>query len=192
VVVDDVGSGEVLDVVASGVVVVDVRSGVVVDDVGSGVVVDEVGSGVVVDDVGSGVVVDDVGSGVVHAASPGAVLYFPATHAVHVPPLRPVYPALHEQLCTTVLPLAETEFTGHCRHTASGCFHPFKLLQRFFTKPWAARAAHKFVGDSLKHVDSFKKLAYVPTLKLFNCEDAAVMVEGILHSKPVSGRHPPK
>ena len=68
----------------------------------------------------------------VHAAEPVAVLYFPATHAVHVPPLGPVYPALHEQLCTTVLPLAETEFTGHCRHTALGCFHPFKLLQSFF------------------------------------------------------------
>jgi hypothetical protein len=68
----------------------------------------------------------------VHGAEPGAVLYFPDTHAVHVPPLGPVYPVLHEQLCTTVLPLAETEFTGHCRHTALGCFHPFKLLQRFF------------------------------------------------------------
>ena len=67
-----------------------------------------------------------------HAAGPVAALNFPAPHAVHVPPLGPVYPALHEQLCTTVLPLAETEFTGHCRHTALGCFHPFKLLQRFF------------------------------------------------------------
>ena len=82
----------------------------------------------------------------VHGAEPGAVLYFPYTHAVHVPPLGPVYPALHEQLCTTVLPLAETEFTGHCRHTASGWFHPLKLLQRFFKKLWSA---HKFVVDAL-------------------------------------------
>ena len=30
----------------------------------------------------------------VHAAGPVAFLYLPASHAVHVPPLGPVYPAL--------------------------------------------------------------------------------------------------
>ena len=33
----------------------------------------------------------------VHAAGPVASLYLPASHAVHVPPLGPVYPALHAQ-----------------------------------------------------------------------------------------------
>jgi hypothetical protein len=33
----------------------------------------------------------------VHAAGPVAFLYLPASHAVHVPPLGPVYPALHAQ-----------------------------------------------------------------------------------------------
>jgi hypothetical protein len=31
----------------------------------------------------------------VHAAGPVASLYFPASHAVHVPPFGPVNPALH-------------------------------------------------------------------------------------------------
>jgi len=39
----------------------------------------------------------------VHAAVPASVLYFPATHAVHVPPSAPVYPALHLQLPTVPL-----------------------------------------------------------------------------------------
>jgi hypothetical protein len=33
----------------------------------------------------------------VHAPAPGASLYLPASHAVHVPPLGPVYPVLHAQ-----------------------------------------------------------------------------------------------
>ena len=33
----------------------------------------------------------------VHAPAPGESLYFPVSHAVHVPPLGPVYPALHAQ-----------------------------------------------------------------------------------------------
>ena len=33
----------------------------------------------------------------VHALAPGASLYFPASHAVHGPPLGPVYPVLHSQ-----------------------------------------------------------------------------------------------
>jgi hypothetical protein len=42
----------------------------------------------------------------VHAAEPGTVLYFPATHAVHVPPLGPVNPRLQRQLSSAVAPVA--------------------------------------------------------------------------------------
>ena len=34
----------------------------------------------------------------VQDAGPDASLYLPASHTVHVPPLLPVYPALHAQL----------------------------------------------------------------------------------------------
>jgi len=40
----------------------------------------------------------------VHAASPAAVLNFPASHAVHDPPSTPVYPGL--QIQSVGLPLA--------------------------------------------------------------------------------------
>ena len=33
----------------------------------------------------------------VHAPAPGESLYLPVSHTVHVPPLGPVYPALHSQ-----------------------------------------------------------------------------------------------
>jgi hypothetical protein len=45
-------------------------------------------------------------------------LYFPATHVKHDPPFAPVYPNVHEQFVTTVLPAAETEFTGHAEQAA--------------------------------------------------------------------------
>ena len=40
----------------------------------------------------------------VHAPAPGESLYFPVSHAVHVPPLGPVYPALHAQSPLASLP----------------------------------------------------------------------------------------
>jgi hypothetical protein len=52
-------------------------------------------------------------------ALPVTDLYFPATHAVHVSPLAPVYPNKHEQFVTAVLPTAETEFTGHAEQAAA-------------------------------------------------------------------------
>jgi hypothetical protein len=56
----------------------------------------------------------------VHAASPGAVLYFPATQPTHVPPLGPVYPRLQRQAETAVCPVADvTEFAGQVEHELS-------------------------------------------------------------------------
>ena len=43
-----------------------------------------------------------------HAALPMTFLYLPAAHALHVPPLGPVYPGLHTQLVRAVDP------TGAC------------------------------------------------------------------------------
>ena len=69
----------------------------------------------------------------VHSVEPVTVLNFPAAQAEHVPPSGPVCPRAQRQAETAVCPVADvTEFTGHCRHTALGRFHPFKLLQRFF------------------------------------------------------------
>ena len=49
----------------------------------------------------------------VHTLGPVAALYFPASHAVHRPPLGPVYPALQAQLVCDPLDAAANEFAGH-------------------------------------------------------------------------------
>ena len=54
----------------------------------------------------------------VHPTEPISSLYFPASHAVHVAPLAPVYPALHWQLVETLLPVGEIEFGGQELHAA--------------------------------------------------------------------------
>jgi hypothetical protein len=49
-----------------------------------------------------------------HAAAPVSILYFPATQAVHGPPLGPVCPRAQRQAETAVCPVADvTEFAGH-------------------------------------------------------------------------------
>jgi hypothetical protein len=50
----------------------------------------------------------------VHAAEPVNILYFPATHASHVPPSGPVNPRLHTQLVSAVDPATDCESAGHC------------------------------------------------------------------------------
>jgi hypothetical protein len=53
----------------------------------------------------------------VHVPMPTAVLYVPATHATHASPsVDPEYPALHEQLVSTVLAPTENVFAGQSRH----------------------------------------------------------------------------
>ncbi len=54
-----------------------------------------------------------------HNAAPAVFLYFPATHAVHVPPFVPVYPRLQRQLALRVLPLGEFENVGQLTHEIS-------------------------------------------------------------------------
>jgi len=48
-----------------------------------------------------------------HALDPVAVLYFPAAHAEHTPPLGPVYPALHAQSVCDPLLAPANAFAGH-------------------------------------------------------------------------------
>jgi hypothetical protein len=43
----------------------------------------------------------------VHGIDPATFLYFPASHAVHVPPLAPVYPALQTHAVRAVLLVGE-------------------------------------------------------------------------------------
>ncbi len=52
----------------------------------------------------------------VHASLPALVLYFPATHVVHVPPFAPVNPALQVQAARAELASGELELAGHVIH----------------------------------------------------------------------------
>ena len=55
----------------------------------------------------------------VHAAEPFTSLYVPATHASHSTPSAPVYPLLHVQLVSTLLPAPEYVCAGHALHVDS-------------------------------------------------------------------------
>jgi len=55
----------------------------------------------------------------VHANVPLTVLYVPAGHKLHAPPLGPVYPALQAQLVAAGAPLGECEFAGQGPHVLS-------------------------------------------------------------------------
>jgi hypothetical protein len=52
----------------------------------------------------------------VHDPFPDDTLYFPAGHAIHVPPSGPEYPMLHTQSVIDVLPDWACEFGGHAEH----------------------------------------------------------------------------
>jgi hypothetical protein len=54
-----------------------------------------------------------------HVEAPVIILYFPASHAAHIPPSGPVYPGLHRQLVRRLLPLGETECSGQLSHTST-------------------------------------------------------------------------
>ena len=60
----------------------------------------------------------------VHTALPVAILYLPATQAVHEPPFGPVKPMLHVQAARAELEIGELELVGHAVHVAV----PFVLL----------------------------------------------------------------
>ena len=49
----------------------------------------------------------------VQASEPVLILYFPATHAVHVPPSLPVKPASQMQSMRSLLPSGAMELAGH-------------------------------------------------------------------------------
>ena len=56
----------------------------------------------------------------VQAWVPCVSLYFPVSHAIHVPPFGPVYPRLHRQAVIAVCPVAACpEFAGQDSHTTS-------------------------------------------------------------------------
>ena len=54
-----------------------------------------------------------------HAALPVAILYLPATQAVHTSPLGPVNPTLHVQAATAELASGELECAGHATQVAA-------------------------------------------------------------------------
>jgi hypothetical protein len=57
----------------------------------------------------------------VHTCGPSAVLYVPGTHAVHVWPFAPVYPALHWQSVASSLPAGAFEFKGQLKQLDVTC-----------------------------------------------------------------------
>jgi hypothetical protein len=59
-----------------------------------------------------------------HVAVPEVFLAVPAAHATHGPTFGPVYPELHEQSLTFVLPNNEFAFAGQLEHAAL----PFETL----------------------------------------------------------------
>ena len=65
-----------------------------------------------------------------HAASPDAILYLPATHAVHDPPSGPIYPGLQVQLVEVVLANGESEFAGQVTHCHVAENEPAKNNER--------------------------------------------------------------
>ncbi len=54
-----------------------------------------------------------------HVEAPVIILYFPASHAAHLPPSGPVYPGLHRQLVRRLIPLIELELSGQEVHVLS-------------------------------------------------------------------------
>ena len=54
-----------------------------------------------------------------HEAAPVTALNFPASHATHVPPFGPVWPASHRQLVIAALAAAELEDAGQLAHVLS-------------------------------------------------------------------------
>ena len=57
-----------------------------------------------------------LGGQLVQLSAPLALLYVPDSHARHVPPSGPVYPALHVQAAAAVLPAGEDESLGQLAH----------------------------------------------------------------------------
>jgi len=53
-----------------------------------------------------------------HAACPGAFLYVPAVHCMHIPPAGPVHPALQVQSTSSSLASDELELPGHVEQAA--------------------------------------------------------------------------
>lgn len=91
----------------------------------------------------------------VQPALPAAVLYVPASHAVHVPPFAPVYPMLHMQLVTAVLPAAEPELPGQLKHAVLS-------TAETVAEYWPAR--------QLMQVLAPKVLEYLPAAQLMQFE----------------------
>jgi hypothetical protein len=63
----------------------------------------------------------------VHAAEPVVLLYEPAAHGAHGPPLGPVYPALQSatiHATLDVLPAGEVVPAGHETHVGLGRLQP--------------------------------------------------------------------
>jgi hypothetical protein len=51
-----------------------------------------------------------------HKADPADALYFPATHAVQIPPSGPVHPVLQVQFFKAALPAGDLAFDGQTLH----------------------------------------------------------------------------
>jgi ABC-type cobalt transport system substrate-binding protein len=92
----------------------------------------------------------------VHTADPVNVLYFPATHAVHVPPFGPVEPALQVQFVKAWLPVGELEADGQATHVELAS---------------AATAVEYFPVSQSVHTDAPVDAEYVPAAQSSHATD---------------------
>ena len=186
VVVVLVGVVVVVVVLVGVVVVVVVWVGVVV------VVVGRETTSQVFADVAPTVVVDLPASQLVHVAVPMTVLYFPVPHAMHVPPLGPVYPSLHLQwvgsyaVANSVLPFTQA-MQGPEPNTS--LYMPKPQLTQFGALPWLP-FAHKHEDASV----CFVSICPVNTGQLLHSAEPIVdLYDPIPHSVhvPPSGPEVP-
>jgi hypothetical protein len=78
----------------------------------------------------------------VHATEPEPVLYFPAAHAAHVPPLGPVYPRLQTQLVSVDDPAIDCVSAGHARQALSATA---PVVVRYLPAPQSVHATEPVV-----------------------------------------------
>jgi len=88
----------------------------------------------------------------VQAASPGSILYLPATHCTQVPPLNPVNTGLHTQSLTWALEIGDIESAWHAWQTSD----PAPTAVEYFpTAHWlhsaVPRAALNFPATQMRH-----------------------------------------
>ena len=112
----------------------------------------------------------------VHVAVPVTVLYFPASHAKHVPPLGPVNPRLQTQLVSAVDPVIDCVLEGHVRQALSAIA---PVVVRYLPAPQLMHATEPvlalyFPASHAKHVPPLGPVNPRLQTQLVNAVDPAI------------------